>query len=89
MLLVFAPGSSALATAARARSLTVVAEVFADRGYMKDGSLVPRNRTDLPVRELVRHLAHPLLLGGEREIDQVTVSFRGTGSRTSAPLDTR
>ena len=41
-LLLFAPGSSCLATSAQARGLTVVAEVFADRGYMKDGSLVPR-----------------------------------------------
>jgi UPF0271 protein len=44
ILLVFTPGSSALATAAQARGLTVVPEVFADRGYMKDGSLVPRER---------------------------------------------
>ena len=43
-LLLFAPGSSALAAAAEARGVTVVAEVFADRGYMKDGSLVPRGR---------------------------------------------
>jgi len=43
-LLLFAPGSSALAAAGQARGLTVVAEVFADRGYMKDGSLVPRDR---------------------------------------------
>jgi len=43
-LLLFAPGSSALATSGQGRGLTVVAEVFADRGYMKDGSLVPRDR---------------------------------------------
>ncbi len=43
-LLLFAPGSSALAAAGQARGLTVVAEVFADRGYRKDGSLVPRDQ---------------------------------------------
>ena len=43
-LLLFAPASSALATAAEARGVTFVAEVFADRGYMKDGSLVSRDR---------------------------------------------
>jgi len=42
-LLLFAPGQSALATAGRAHGLNVVAEVFADRGYMSDGTLVPRN----------------------------------------------
>jgi UPF0271 protein len=43
-LLLFAPANSALATAAKGRGVAVVAEVFADRGYLKDGSLVPRDR---------------------------------------------
>jgi UPF0271 protein len=43
-LLLFAPGQSALALAGRAHGITVVAEVFADRNYLDDGSLVARTR---------------------------------------------
>ena len=45
-LLLFAPNESALASAARNGGLSVVAEVFADRNYLSDGSLVPRTRPD-------------------------------------------
>ena len=45
-LILFAPGGSALAQAAEASGLRVAREVFADRNYMPDGSLVPRNRPD-------------------------------------------
>jgi len=41
-LLVFAQPGSALAAAARRKGLQVAHEVFADRGYRPDGSLVPR-----------------------------------------------
>jgi UPF0271 protein len=42
-LLVFAPAASALSRAAEANDLTVIREVFADRNYLPDGSLVPRD----------------------------------------------
>jgi UPF0271 protein len=45
-LLLFAPAGSALASAGAAHGLTVIAEVFADRNYLGDGSLVPRKRPD-------------------------------------------
>ena len=45
-LLLFAPGESALARAAQSAKLRVVREVFADRNYLADGSLVPRTRPD-------------------------------------------
>jgi 5-oxoprolinase (ATP-hydrolysing) subunit A len=45
-LLLFAPGRSALALAGASGGLSVVAEVFADRNYLGDGSLVPRTRPD-------------------------------------------
>jgi 5-oxoprolinase (ATP-hydrolysing) subunit A len=45
-LTIFAPGGSALANLAEANELRVAAEVFADRNYMPDGSLVPRGRPD-------------------------------------------
>ena len=45
-LLLFAPGGSALARAAETIELRVAREVFADRNYLPDGSLVPRTRPD-------------------------------------------
>ncbi len=45
-LLLFAPAGSALADAAKAINLRVAREVFADRNYLPDGSLVPRTRPD-------------------------------------------
>ena len=45
-LLLFAPGGSALERAGEALELRVAREVFADRNYLPDGSLVPRGRPD-------------------------------------------
>jgi 5-oxoprolinase (ATP-hydrolysing) subunit A len=45
-LILFAPGGSALARAGAALGLRVAREVFADRNYLNDGSLVPRARPD-------------------------------------------
>lgn len=45
-LILFAPCGSALARASEAIELRVAREVFADRNYLPDGSLVPRARPD-------------------------------------------
>ena len=45
-LILFAPGGSALAQAAEAVELPVAREVFADRNYLPNGTLVPRTRPD-------------------------------------------
>jgi 5-oxoprolinase (ATP-hydrolysing) subunit A len=45
-LLFFAPGESTLERAAQSAKLRVVREVFADRNYLANGSLVPRTRPD-------------------------------------------
>lgn len=45
-LILFAPGSSALSRAAEANELRVAREVFADRNYLPDGSLVPRGHPE-------------------------------------------
>jgi 5-oxoprolinase (ATP-hydrolysing) subunit A len=45
-LIVFALPNSELAAAAEAAGLRIAREVFADRNYMPDGSLVPRTRPD-------------------------------------------
>ena len=45
-LILFAPEGSALARAAAAIDLRIAREVFADRNYLANGSLVPRSRPD-------------------------------------------
>ncbi|MEY2479869.1 MAG: 5-oxoprolinase (ATP-hydrolyzing) subunit [Verrucomicrobiota bacterium] len=45
-LILFAPANSALERAGVTAELRVVREVFADRNYLADGSLVPRSRPD-------------------------------------------
>jgi len=43
-LILFAPENSALARAGESQGLQIAREVFADRNYLIDGSLVPRSR---------------------------------------------
>jgi UPF0271 protein len=50
-LILFAPGNSALAHAGQAAKVHVACEVFADRNYLRDGSLVPRTRRDALLRD--------------------------------------
>lgn len=45
-LILFAPDRSSLAAAADKYSVQIAREVFADRNYLADGSLVPRTRPD-------------------------------------------
>src|SRR6266704_5774532 len=45
-LILFAPGNSALARAGESHGLQIAREVFADRNYLANGSLVPRSRAD-------------------------------------------
>ena len=45
-LILFAPDNSALACAGESHGLQIAREVFADRNYLSDGSLVPRSRAD-------------------------------------------
>ncbi len=45
-LILFAPSASALSRAAAANDLHVACEVFADRNYLPDGSLVPRSHPE-------------------------------------------
>lgn len=45
-LILFAPAASALSRAAESNDLAVAREVFADRNYLPDGSLVPRSHPE-------------------------------------------
>ena len=50
-LILFAPAKSELERVAEASELRVVHEVFADRNYLADGSLVPRTRADALLKD--------------------------------------
>lgn len=57
-MILLAPALSHLAEAGREAGLPVVEEVFADRAYLDDGQLVPRNRTDALIHGAEASLAH-------------------------------
>ncbi len=78
-LLLFAPWESMLELAAQSAKLHVVREVFADRNYLADGSLVPRTRPDAllhdPEEAAVRVL-RMLREGVVRSVDGKDVEVR-------------
>ncbi|HWM23700.1 MAG TPA: 5-oxoprolinase subunit PxpA [Chthoniobacterales bacterium] len=78
-LLFFAPGESVLERAGQSAKLRVVREVFADRNYLADGSLVPRTRPDAllhdPEEAAVRVL-RMLREGVVRSVDGKDVEVR-------------
>jgi UPF0271 protein len=58
---IFCPGGSAQEDAAKARGLRVVREVFLDRGYSADGTLIPRGQpgaTIAAAADLAGQVAH-------------------------------
>jgi UPF0271 protein len=61
-LILLAPACSALAAAGRRAGLRVVEEIFADRAYQDDGSLVPRSRPDALIHGAAASLAHVLAM---------------------------
>ena len=78
-LILFAPDSSALAQAGRAVKLRVACEVFADRNYLSDGSLVPRNRPDALLQDpdaAAGRVLRMLREGKVRSVDGVDVDVR-------------
>ena len=78
-LILFAPQSSALARAGEATGLQIAHEVFADRNYLNDGSLVPRSRTDALLhdpKEAAPRVLRMLREGKVRSVDGVDVDVR-------------
>ena len=78
-LFLFAPDKTALARAGEAEHLRVAREVFADRNYLADGSLVPRNRRDALLhdpKESAASVMRMLREGKVRSIDNVDVDVR-------------
>jgi len=78
-LILFAPDRSALARAGESRGLQIVCEVFADRNYLADGTLVPRSRADALLHdpeEASARLVRLLREGKVRSVDGVDVDLR-------------
>ena len=78
-LVLFAPDKSALARAGEAEHLRIAREVFADRNYLADGSLVPRNRQDALLhdpKESAARVMRMLQEGKVQSIDNVDVDVR-------------
>ena len=76
--LVTLPGS-ALERAGRARKLSTMAEVFADRTYQRDGSLTPRSRPDALIQDEAAAVAQVLRMvreGVVRATDGTDVAIR-------------
>jgi UPF0271 protein len=75
-LILFAPEGSALAQAAKKNGLKIAREVFADRNYLADGSLVPRSRADAllhDAEDAATRVLRMLREGKVRSVDGVDV----------------
>jgi len=78
-LIFFAPVNSALARAGKAEGLQIAHEVFADRNYCSDGSLVSRSRPDALLHnpsEAAPRVLRMLREGKVRSVDGVDVDVR-------------
>ena len=67
-LILFAPGGSALARAGETSELRVAREVFADRNYLPDGSLVSRARSDALLHDAAEASARVLRMLREQVV---------------------
>jgi len=87
---------SALLTAAREAGLEAVAEAFLDRGYLGDGSLVPRNQPGALIEDPAVAAARAVKLVRQGVVDTVdgtsitltaqSLCVHGDGQRASAVL---
>lgn len=80
-LILFAPSASLLDAAATELGLTTASEVFADRNYLPDGSLVPRSNSNAFVHDPVAAADRIIRILGEgkvRAVDGTDISVFGT-----------
>ena len=78
-LILFAPQHSALARGGTANGLQIAREVFADRNYLGDGSLVPRTRSDALLhdpKEAAARVVRMLRDGRVKSVDGADVDVR-------------
>lgn len=76
--ILFAPAGSQLDFAATELGLQTASEVFADRNYLADGSLVPRSRSDAFVHdpfEAAERIIRMLVEGKVRAVDGTDVAI--------------
>jgi len=76
-LILFAPSESELDRAAVELGLQIASEVFADRNYLADGSLVPRSRADAFLHdpmEAAERIVRMLVEGLVQSVDGTDVS---------------
>jgi len=78
-LILFAPQHSALARVGTGYGLQIAHEVFADRNYLSDGSLVPRTRSDALLHdpeEAAARVVRMLRDGRVKSVDGADVDVR-------------
>ena len=90
----FGLAGSGMIDAARRAGLTPVEEVFADRGYMPDGSLVPRSQPGALIEDEEQSLAQTLSMVRDRKVTAIdgssvplnaqTVCLHGDGAHALA-----
>ncbi|MEN3368942.1 MAG: 5-oxoprolinase (ATP-hydrolyzing) subunit [Verrucomicrobiota bacterium] len=93
-LILFAPSESELDLAATEYGLQTASEVFADRNYLADGSLVPRSRSDAFVHDPIEAADRVLRIlaegkvravnGGDVNIFATTVCVHGDNPQAVA-----
>jgi UPF0271 protein len=93
-LILYAPPNSALQRAGEAQGLTVWCEVFADRGYRADGTLVPRSEpgallhdlaaAEAQVMQMLREGTVTALTGEQVPVRAETVCLHGDGPEALA-----
>jgi UPF0271 protein len=78
----FGLAGSGMIDAARRAGLTPVEEVFADRGYMPDGSLVPRSQPGALIEDEEQSLAQTLSLVRDRQVTAIDGSTVPVNAQT-------
>jgi UPF0271 protein len=70
-LILFAPDDTPLARCGEANGLQIAREIFADRNYLSDGSLVPRSRSDALLHDPNEAAARVLRMLRENKVRSV------------------
>ncbi|RYZ12224.1 MAG: 5-oxoprolinase subunit PxpA [Comamonadaceae bacterium] len=78
----FGLAGSGMIEAARRAGLTPVEEVFADRGYMPDGSLVPRSQPGALIEDEAHSLAQTLSLVRDHRVTAIDGSVVPVNAQT-------
>jgi len=81
-LLVFGLANSNLVDATRKANMVAIEEVFADRGYRADGSLVPRKDPGALLDDEEAVLARTLVMATERRVQAVSGEWVSINAQT-------